>query len=227
MNDIKKPQIIFSLIAGIGMFFPLYVLSSGNESESLSFMETFKHYESSEGMGIIDCKIVLGVLIAAFIILLVRLRKDNGILKVASLLTMIAAGVLFYVDVNKLAGVKALLSSMMKYGIGYYMSLIGIIAAIIFGLIEIFSKNNSYEGVSYTPNYNVNTIPPVNNNPTESAVYNIQTGQMVNNNQANNNQNNNSQVGQLRLSDLVNRNSITNNVNKDNSQEIEELNDKN
>lgn len=226
MNNIKKPQIIFCLIAGIGMFFPLYVFSSGNETESYSFMEMFKHYEASEGMGIIDCKIVLGVLIVAFIILLIRLMRDNGVLKIVSLLAMIAVGVLFYIDVHKLSGVKALLSSMMKYGIGYYMSLIGIIATIFFEMIELFTRNNYYEGISYSPNYNINTIPPVNNNPTKPVAYNIQTGQIVNNNQTNYNQNNNNQVGQLRLSDLVNRNNSVNNINKENNQEIEKLNDK-
>ena len=123
-NDLKKPQIVLCLIAGIGLFLPLLKISAYGESASVSFMATFDTPNIIES-GIINSKVVLGFIIATFIVLIIRIvNKDSFKMKMISFILIIASAVLFYINVDKIASVKGIISSMIKYGMGYYISLL-------------------------------------------------------------------------------------------------------
>ena len=209
-GDKKKIQMVLCLLIGVGMFLPLYKISAYGQSASLTFMQVFDLSSKTAGVTVINCKIVLGILIAAFLVLLFRVvSKDNITLKIVSFLLILATGILFYIDVNKISAAKSLLSSMMKYGIGYYISLIGFIITIIFGLLDIFTESglhnsrrdypDDYDAVinSHFANENlINQItPPLNNQPTTPVNENKPVSPPIENNA-------------IRLSDIVNNHEI-------------------
>lgn len=158
----KKIQVICSIISGVGLFLPLLKLSASDASAKITFMELFD--SSKDISSVINSKIVLGVLIAAFIVQLITLVKKGFAYKLVSLLFILAFGVLFYIDVNKLSALKSLLSSMMKYDIGYYITLGAVILAFIIGLVELFNSSNNYEELErIIDNYQQTNNEPVNN----------------------------------------------------------------
>ena len=227
-NSYKKLEAILCLIAGVGLFLPLLTVSGYGSSASVSFMTGFDMSKMMDS-GAFNSKIVLGVLIVAFIVLIVRtLNRDSFGIKMVSFLLIIASLVLFYINVDKLASVKSIVSSMIKYGIGYYISLIGLIAAFILGLLDLFKNNNTDRDIdemerilnayhtnntyqtkpnSMNPASSVqpNGVPPVNNTPIPPVTGNS-TDQT----------NNTNNVG-IKLSELVNHSETTNNSEQNNT----------
>jgi len=204
-DDAKKIQIVLCFLAGIGLFLPLYKISAYKESASLSFMQVFDSAEAVK-MGFIDAKIVIGVLVLAFILLLARFKNDNFILKILSLIVILASGILYYINVHNLSAVKVFLSSVIKYGIGYYITLGGYIIALFLGLIDIISNGNNYRR-GYPADYDMVVNDNINNNPLNA----IQTTNSSNTNPVVNNQIppeslNNKPNNQVKLSDLVSKN---------------------
>lgn len=206
MGDARKIQALLCLIAGVCLFLPLIEISAYNESTSITFMQIFDNAEKLSG--VINGKIVLTIFISSFIMIIVRLKMETFLTKLVSLLLIIASGVLFYIDVDKISAAKILLSSMMKYGIGYYITLVSIVLALLLGLIDIFS-NSSHSGyvsmndmefntlkeknemnnnvINNNANNSINNAPIINKTPVLSEVKNE-----VNN--------------QIKLSDIVNNN---------------------
>ena len=216
-EDAKKIQVVLCFITGIGLFLPLLKISAYEESVSFSFMQAF---DSSEivNTGFISAKIVIAVLVVALITLLIRFKNNNFILKILSLLFIIASGVLYYIDVDKISAAKLFFSSMMKYGYGYYLTLGGYIISIILGVIDIISNGSSSRN-GYPADYDMvinahyNNNNSMNPNQTTSTTMNTTNSNPVNNNanqvvtnqpsfESQNNQPNN----QVKLSDLVNQN---------------------
>lgn len=138
-GNTKKIQIVLCLLAGVGMFLPLYVVSGYGKTVRVTFMEVF---DAGELEGIINGKIILGAVIISLIILFTRLKQDTFSQKIISLIVIIISGILFYIDVDKIAAIKSLFSAMMSNGVGYYISLLSFVGAIIIGIIDIFNDGN-------------------------------------------------------------------------------------
>ena len=226
----KKIQAFLCLIAGVGLFLPLIKVTAYGDSVSATFMEIFDTGNASSIEGLINGKIVIGVLVLAFIMLLVRFKVDGFPYKIGSLVLVIAAGVLFYIDVDKLNAAKSILSSMMKYGIGYYLSLLSLIVAIILGVIDIFNEgNNSRSGYPADFDMVINKHYDGQNPVNNSGTYNIVNGNNMTNPQYNQNNVVNQQTNpnpvpqtnnnQMKLSDLVS-NSVINQENTNNNNNI-------
>ena len=232
-NSYKKIEIILCLAAGVGLFLPLLTISAYGESASVSFMTGFDLPKLVDS-GVFNSKLILGIIIVAFIVLLIRtFNNDSFGMRLVSFLLIIASAVLFYLNVDKLGTVKGLVSSAIKYGIGYYVSLLSFIVAIILGIVEFFNEGNSSRS-SYPADYDavINRHYGGQDTINNSGTYNIVNGNnMVNqqynpNNMANQqyNQNpvpQNNSNNQVKLSDLVSNSAInqenTNNTNNINN----------
>ncbi len=214
-NGIKKPQIVLSILAGIGLLLPLIKVSYMDISKSASYIEAD------------DGKIIMAIIVVAVLILCVRFKKDNLALKITSLVFIIGAGVLFWIDMSKVSEsvtfIKSLSKDVIHYGIGYYMTLIGLILSVVLGILDLFSHEEKHQ---YFTDYldqldNMNKLNNATNNQPQNinGVYyqqkpiNIMPNgdqQPVNNNVNTNNtpsaqppdsSNTNNQV---KLSDLIN-----------------------
>ena len=220
-NSYKKIEIILCLAAGVGLFLPLLTISAYGESASVSFMTGFDLPKLVDS-GVFNSKLILGIIIAAFIVLLIRtFNNDSFGMRLVSFLLIIASAVLFYLNVDKLGTVKGL------------VSLLSFIAAIILGIVEFFNEGNSSRS-SYPADYDavINRHYGGQDTINNSGTYNIVNGNnMVNqqynpNNMANQqyNQNpvpQNNNNNQVKLSDLVSNSAInqenTNNTNNINN----------
>ena len=209
VSDGKKLQMFLCLIAGGGLFLPLIKAIYAEETVSFSFMKTFE--SGNEVANTVDSRILLGIIIALLILLFVRVQKDNAILKIISVLAVISIGVIYYIDVEKIFTLVKAAGDKIKYGLGFYASIVGIGAMIIVGLADFFSKpREEYSRLE-------RVVDNYKNNPqTNNSIY--QNNQPnVNNNQNNNLNppvNNNNNINQIKLSDLVNKsnnNDINNN----------------
>ena len=220
-----KFQTIFCILAGVGFFLPFIKISAYNESISASFMSI---YDTSLGtLETISSKIVLGVLIAAFIMLLVRLTKDNFTMKIISLLLILVTGILYFIDVNKLSTGISLYSPMVKYGIGHYAAIVGLIATFVLGILDLFQNGNSSnrdidELERIIDNYHTNN--PQTNQPIYSNNNPVTNSQPVQNTNIPNNQVIEQQTtvasNPIKLDELVNSgNNVS--VNNDNTNNIE------
>ena len=208
MNSLKKIQPLLYIVAGAGIFLPFLTISAYGESESASFYEIFD--VSKLTTEIIDVKIILGVIAFAFILSLIPNRKNGIGLKIFSLLVAIASGVLVYIDIDKISSLKGFLSSMVKYGIGYYMIIAGLGLAILIGIISLFYREKNYGySIVYDQadnSYSINR-PIITNNPVNPS-----------NNPVNDNSNSENQVNPIntmKLSDLINKNKIQSDIKND------------
>ena len=119
----------------------------------LSFIKFFD--SENNIIGSIDWKIILVLLIVLFVVLLIRLNKDLPIFKAASLLLILAMGVLYYIDIEKVIEAKKLLPETLKYGVGFYISIAGLVAMVIIGFVDLFSKQkNEYLEIEKKDNNN-------------------------------------------------------------------------
>ena len=209
-NSVRKPLILLIIISGVGLFLPLVKMSDVIESASISF------FDGKDG------KIILGVLV---ITLILQFFKNKKINKIISLILIIIAGGIFFYDTSKISDIKKMISalagsSVIRYGIGYYMSFVGIVLSFILCIINLVSNNDSssYYEIDYS------NITNMNNQPTNN-IYNTPT--QINNNQSTSNQPVNNQLNTsspqnnssnnmaptLTLSDLIKKNSNQNNQN--------------
>ena len=210
-KSFKIPQLVLTVMAAIGMFLPLISVRVSVLSESISFFKVNT-----------DGKIIFGLIVVAAIMLFFKNEK-NSVLGIVALLFITGAGVFFGVDMSKIADgmayVKTLSGNTIHYGIGYYMTLVGLSISFVLGVIELISgntkNNNEYEYVitPQMPNnlnnqYNIPTNTTLNqpdnilNNPTNTISN--QSNEQVNN--------------EVKLSDLVNGNSINANVETPNNE---------
>ena len=215
-SDGKKLQMFLCLIAGGGLFLPLIKAIYAEETVSFSFMETFE--SGNEVANTVDSRILLGIIIALLILLFVRVQKDNAILKIISVLAVISIGVIYYIDVEKIFTLVKVAGDKIKYGLGFYASIVGIGAMIIVGLADFFSKpREEYSRLERVVDNYQN-----NNQQANNSIYqNNNNNNQVNNTYQNSNINppvnnmNNANTNQMKLSDLVNKTANNNANNND------------
>lgn len=206
-NSAKKFQLPLLLLMGISMFLPIITISAYNQSESISIFKALsENVFNSSIFGKFDGYIMLGLIIITFIMLLVNNNKNNIMTKVISLVFIVFIGVLFFHNTKYFSDVKTLFGSYISYGVAYYILFGGIIVSFIIGLIDIITnRKSSYSPVDFVVPNNIPVNPvvtnpniPVNNNPTvpvnDSPVNGVKLSDLVNNNSVNienNNTNNN------------------------------------
>ena len=222
-SSYHKLQTICCILAGVGFFLPFIKITAYNESVSASFMSVYDTgLDTSE---VIDGKIVLGVLVIAFIILLVRLSKDNFTMEIISLLLILATGILYFIDISKVSTSMSLYSSMIKYGIGHYVSIVSLILTFVLGILDLFQNgNNSNRDIEeierIIDNYQTNSQQV--NQPTYSNNNTVVNNQPIQNASISNNQVNQEQTrvvnNTIKLGELVNstNNTVVNNENTNN-----------
>ena len=221
MNSIKKPQIITIIMTGIGFFLPYIKVSFLGISESASF------FEAPDG------KILLGGLVVTLIIAFVQLNNNNLALKITSIIFIVGVAVFYFIDSSKVAGeMNSMSKSIYSFGIGHYISLVGILLTFVLGLLDIFSRNSSYDNIDIEQMIKDNQSKTLDDQNMPRNQYVIPTNTTLNqpinnqNNVVNNpnatinqtSENENQVKNEIKLCDLLNGNIINSNIETQNNE---------
>ena len=204
--SLKKMQIFLCIIAAVGLFLPLLTMSMYGDSGSISF------FDFDNG------KILLGLLVLLLITLALQFKYNNIIIKIISIVFVVASGVFFLIDASKMSSVKKYLT-VIKYGIGYYMTLIGLIMSFLTGILDLFSHNeSSSDDINFVVNNDYseskgnvhNDYSPVN----DASIPNVDNSQVNTVNNISNPSMDNSQANTVNNTGILNMdNSQVNMVN--------------
>ena len=225
-KSFKFPQLLLTIMSALGMFLPLVTVRDSGLSESISFFNADT-----------DGKIIFGLIVVAAILLLFKNEKNN-VLGIVALLFITGAGIYFWVDMSKIADgvayVKIFSGDVIHYGIGYYMTLIGLILSFIIGLLDLITSSRSYHDsyndaiselirdIPQPMSTNQNSLKPQYIIPTNTVLNqtgNVENNVVSNQNDVVNNQNiepNTNSSDSVKLSDLVNGSSNNLDNNKEN-----------
>ncbi len=216
-NSSRKLQALLCLIAGVGLFLPLATATISGVSESVSFIKLFSTTIIIGDEAIIDGKILLGALAASLIVLLIPYRNSGIALKIISFVLVAAVGVIYWLDVSKLSSVVKL-SSMVKYDFGYYMSLISIGLLCLLAIIDLFSIKRDRYSLS---DEEYNNMKKMNNNINNTTYFinqdnNVPSSPTTKATETPEESNKEAVNSQIRLSDVIKRNTVVNNNEQNN-----------